>query len=268
MTTAQRVSGFSLVELLVTLSIISLLVALLLPALHHARSSTRTGACASNIRQIALANHVYANEHRAQLCPGASDFVANLDRWFGSRESSSDPFEPTDGPLSDALGPGGAVRRCPSFEADYDHDDTAQAFESGCGGYGYNNAFLGVTADESSDRVGVRLSAIARPDRTIMFSDSAFAIATPGPGLIEYSFSEPPQMRGYPQYDLTPSMHFRHGDQANVAWADTSVRALAYGSTRENSIYGLSASQMAYYRIGWSGDDAASDLSNTLFDLE
>lgn len=262
--------GFSLIELLVTLSIITLLVALLLSTLHRVRNSARAGACASNIRQIALANHVYANDHRSQLCPGAADFKANLNRWFGSRESVSDSFKPDNGPLSDYLGPGGMVRNCPAFSADYTHDNNPMAFESGCGGYGYNNAYLGVKDDQTTDEAGVRMSAIGQPARTIMFSDAAFAISTPSPGLIEYSFAEPPQIRGYPQFDLIASLHFRHGGRANVSWADGSVQALKFGATRSNSIYGLSESQMRDFGLGWPSLSSSStdELNNDLFDLE
>ena len=51
--------GFTLVELLVVVAIIGVLVGMLLPAVQAARESARRGACANNLRQlaIALANH-------------------------------------------------------------------------------------------------------------------------------------------------------------------------------------------------------------------
>lgn len=55
-------AGFTLVELLVVISIIALLVALLLPALRTARETAARMQCASNLRQRGVAYHVYANE--------------------------------------------------------------------------------------------------------------------------------------------------------------------------------------------------------------
>ncbi len=64
--------GFTLIELLVVISIIALLIALLLPALAKARSLAMRVVCASNMRQIGIALHEYANEFRGQYPMGDS----------------------------------------------------------------------------------------------------------------------------------------------------------------------------------------------------
>lgn len=61
---ARRMNrGFTLIELLVVMAIVGLLIALLLPALGHAREATVTTQCASNLRQIAIAIRSYEEDH-------------------------------------------------------------------------------------------------------------------------------------------------------------------------------------------------------------
>lgn len=62
-----RGSGFTLVELLVVVSILGLLAGLLLPSLSHVKTGARRAECLSRQRQWALAFHLYADDHDGWL---------------------------------------------------------------------------------------------------------------------------------------------------------------------------------------------------------
>lgn len=56
-------SGFTLVELLVVIAVISLLLSILMPSLSRARSMAKRAVCASNLKQIDLAVRLYLNAY-------------------------------------------------------------------------------------------------------------------------------------------------------------------------------------------------------------
>jgi len=59
--------GFTLVELLVVIGVIALLIAILMPALTKARKAAMAIKCASNLRQVFLAESIYANESKGWI---------------------------------------------------------------------------------------------------------------------------------------------------------------------------------------------------------
>lgn len=60
----EKRSGFTLVELLVVIGIITVLAAMLLPALQTARISANNAACMNNLKQIATGYTLYAGDHK------------------------------------------------------------------------------------------------------------------------------------------------------------------------------------------------------------
>ncbi len=58
----RKTMGFTLIELLVVIAIIAILAAILFPVFARARESARASACLSNLKQLGLAWHMYADD--------------------------------------------------------------------------------------------------------------------------------------------------------------------------------------------------------------
>lgn len=64
---AHHLLAFTIVELLVVLSIVALLLALLLPAINRARVATRRTLCLSTLRQVGITTGIYAADNRGEV---------------------------------------------------------------------------------------------------------------------------------------------------------------------------------------------------------
>jgi len=116
--TSDRSGGFTLVELLVVIGVISVLVALLLPALSRAREQARATACASNVRQIYQAVLMYAGENSGHL--PLMGLPGHHEPWLGVTVQDFGRYDYAEGSLWRFVSASQAAREalfmCPSDE--------------------------------------------------------------------------------------------------------------------------------------------------------
>jgi prepilin-type N-terminal cleavage/methylation domain-containing protein len=212
-------SGFTLLELLVAVTVILILAGIFYSVGRSMLTRARIVESSTNLRSLAVANADYLADHGV-YCP--ADDYSNNRRWHGARRSHQQKFDPRKGFLAPYLGRSMQVNYCPLLKETI---SGSGSFEDGTGGYGYNSSYIGGRPGASFDR-NTRLRTPARPaditdpPNTVMFTTTAYARAA---GLQEYAYCEPPF------WDLgsgpngrrpTPSVHFRANGKALVAWCD------------------------------------------------
>ncbi|MHB9037509.1 MAG: prepilin-type N-terminal cleavage/methylation domain-containing protein [Armatimonadota bacterium] len=252
--------GFTLIELLVVIAVIAILAAIMFPVLASAKESGKKARCALQLKQLVQASIAYADDHDNRYMPASSDMAGeNLCRWHGIRKNSyAKSFDARKGPIWKYINRCGGLKVCPSMPS------PPNGFESGAGGFGYNQFYVGGTYYRNrlpdADRIASNTSDIAHPTRTVMFTDVAMGSA-PGSPAVEYSFAEPP-------YNVTPdglgipvaspSIHFRHNSLANVGWCDGHVSGQRMDWTTPKNIFRCDNKA---FKLGWFGP-----RDNSLFD--
>jgi|SRR5687768_1376948 prepilin-type processing-associated H-X9-DG protein/prepilin-type N-terminal cleavage/methylation domain-containing protein len=150
--------AFTLVELLVVIGVVALLVGILLPALSAARNSAKTASCLSNLRQLALAAQVYAQNHNGRF-PVAR---WGADAWdFSIVNGRAVPGLLWRG-QSDAR-----VQQCPSF------DGKSNAPLDPYSGYNYNTSYVGHGQGETVEKPAT-MQQVRNPAQTALFGDGEY----------------------------------------------------------------------------------------------
>ncbi len=198
--------GFTLIELLVVIAIIAILAAILFPVFARAREKARQTSCLSNLKQIALAANMYAQDYDETLLrysfvhPGGTYY-----RW-----------EPHLWPYMQNL----QMTSCPSTALNRVSGTPPMAY---IGGYGYNYSYL-------DNRP---LGDIDSPAQTVMFCDVGREDTT-NSDLRTSAHANPPHRLTY-QYICRPD--FRHNDQCNVNFVDGHAKSMTFGVFYPQTIY-------------------------------
>jgi prepilin-type N-terminal cleavage/methylation domain-containing protein len=101
---SESLRAFTLVELLVVITIIGILIALLLPAVQAAREAARRMQCSNNLKQTMLGMHLYCEQKKVFPAGDSEDVTGN--KWatwaqyllpFLEQENASKQYNPSAG---------------------------------------------------------------------------------------------------------------------------------------------------------------------------
>ncbi|AHF89821.1 N-terminal cleavage protein [Opitutaceae bacterium TAV5] len=158
--------AFTLIELLTVIAIIGILAAIIIPTVGRVRETAKTAHCASNVRQIAQACLLYANENRGRLIPMRNTDDANR-TWRAY-------IAPYVGTTKKARG----VFTCPSDPTNADAADTSMDVTGNVpSSYGLNSGTQYASSPDRLHQYGDNrspsrtLEAIKQPTRMIMIVD-------------------------------------------------------------------------------------------------
>lgn len=199
----MRIQRFTIIELLVVAAIIAVLAAMLLPAMNRARDMAKSVKCKSNLRQIGLAVISYSGDY-ADWAPCATANEAAGLHWFKflGDDKYLQPYQK-----------GSSVYRCPLF--------------GDSGVYGYrrsmqrSNEYFRIGAARPSGSLGS--GPWKNSSAMILLGDSICRTELIAGRMLQFYFLDDNNFG-----QLANGMpHFRHHHQANLAWADGSVRDIS-----------------------------------------
>ncbi|MDD5458571.1 MAG: type II secretion system protein [Phycisphaerae bacterium] len=224
-------NAFTLVELLIVVSITSLLLATIMPALRKAKQQAQALACMNNVRQLSLAFISYGCDYDYYTMPSAYTNIGTY--WWGRK--LSDGINHKDGImwpyLKSDLGKK-SVFECPSQPfGSYKlqgvppgQKDEPKWITST---YGYNGYYL---CSPQSGWYGInfrpwlKTTNIPNPSAVIAFADTlANYDMTGGKPILKNNFSfDPPYIfvSNRWQRNATPTTCFRHNDKTNAVFVD------------------------------------------------
>lgn len=213
-----RVTALSLVEMLFLLAVLGVLMAVLIPNLVRFFNSAKAMQCVSNLRQIGVAFHAYAQDHNGVIYLHYNSASGTL-RWSDCLTGKVNNITAMAGP--NYLQGSESVLVCPTA-APKRYKDPLTGYVYGSLPSGNNLSFMDPADEAAFNPFGttfsraVRLSRIENPGHYWLLADSWSSNHLKQIYLIYAKRENPQHIR----------VHLRHNNKAGFLFADGSVRLL------------------------------------------
>jgi prepilin-type N-terminal cleavage/methylation domain-containing protein/prepilin-type processing-associated H-X9-DG protein len=187
--------GFTLIELLVVIAIIAILAAILFPVFAKAREKARQTSCLSNIKQLALANLMYAQDYDEKLC--RFEYMADAVRRLTWMPQLLPYIKNTQ------------IFICPS-KADTQYIELRDVAQTGMASIGMNNDWTNAGGYGEFEA----LAQFLKPAQTIMLADSSAMGTGSTPDRLGYVVTDGAGI------DVPWGVSSRHNGGSNVGFID------------------------------------------------
>lgn len=217
---AGRAGAFSLIELLVTVAILAVLAAIIMPTTNVLREKANAAKCMSNIRTVGQGLALYAGENGGFPTFGVPIPGNNGPPYWAEK---IDPFvgRHSNAYLCPSEKSPGAIPDPEEKKAPYTYPGSWYAGIH----YGANPAVVTELVNNDGDYAPATPGMIARPSRTVMLAESWDTRSnTMGVLLVVGHLGESSRMNPRP-YTVS-FIKYRHSGKANVCFADGHVETL------------------------------------------
>lgn len=216
-------NAFTLIEMLVVISIMALLMGMVLPSLSKARQLAKRIYCLNNMRQMTIAANTYACTNDDHYPLSYLTKKRNGIRYFYSWDFTTyKDWSVT--PTKEVIQPGllwqgqtiEKVHQCPSFKGS--HNWMADPYT----GYNYNTSYIGIN-EAVSPVSSARTIDVKNPSQTVIFGDGQFESGANK--MMRAPFSNPRDASFSDVGRAAGTQGYRHLKQTNVAFCDGHVQS-------------------------------------------
>ncbi|HLH53941.1 MAG TPA: type II secretion system protein [Verrucomicrobiae bacterium] len=214
-----RTAAFTLVELLVVISIIAILLALLMPSIARAKLKANQTSCLNKMRQLTMAATMYSNDHDEEFPPRrltTNAWPHKLKPYYLNWQILACP--------SDHFGIAGLVQNDVSPNRSYLINGFNDYFKVSLSPADYK------LVQQWKFAHGMKVAAIKKPSDTILFGEKRT-----GSRHVHMDIDQ-----GKRGNDFEEIEHARHGQVSNFAFVDGSVRFVKkYGELYPENLWAV-----------------------------